>query len=147
MERCIYEWNHQRPVRKCITYSKVTLIFTYVQQVIVFLQLSVYEDVLPALKLWTSSEKKVFIYSSGSVEAQKLLFQHSVDGDLLQVKSSFQYSRIKYDKVPDCLFAVYFGSLRHEDRPEEPTDQLCGHCARNRYTSRSNSFPDRHTSR
>ncbi|EFX62405.1 hypothetical protein DAPPUDRAFT_68011, partial [Daphnia pulex] len=43
-----------------------------------------YEDVEEALKLWTSSGKKVYIYSSGSVEAQKLLFQHSVAGNLLQ---------------------------------------------------------------
>lgn len=54
----------------------------------------VYEDVLPALKLWTSSEKKVFIYSSGSVEAQKLLFQHSVDGDLLQYISGHYDTKI-----------------------------------------------------
>lgn len=43
-----------------------------------------YEDVEEALKLWTSSGKKVYIYSSGSVEAQKLLFGHSVAGNLLQ---------------------------------------------------------------
>ncbi|XP_046463986.1 enolase-phosphatase E1-like [Daphnia pulex] len=43
-----------------------------------------YEDVQEALKLWTSSGQKVYIYSSGSVEAQKLLFQHSVAGNLLQ---------------------------------------------------------------
>ncbi|XP_046644194.1 enolase-phosphatase E1-like [Daphnia pulicaria] len=43
-----------------------------------------YEDVEGALKLWTSSGQKVYIYSSGSVEAQKLLFQHSVAGNLLQ---------------------------------------------------------------
>lgn len=46
---------------------------------------SLYEDVEEALKLWTSSGKKVYIYSSGSVEAQKLLFGHSVAGNLLQV--------------------------------------------------------------
>jgi methionine salvage enolase-phosphatase E1 len=44
-----------------------------------------YEDVEEALKLWTSSGKQVYIYSSGSVEAQKLLFEHSVAGNLLQV--------------------------------------------------------------
>lgn len=28
---------------------------------------------------------KVYIYSSGSVEAQKLLFGHSTEGDILEV--------------------------------------------------------------
>lgn len=44
----------------------------------------VYEDVPKALESWTSDGKKVYIYSSGSVEAQKLLFGHSVHGDLLK---------------------------------------------------------------
>jgi enolase-phosphatase E1 len=46
---------------------------------------SVYADVPKAFNLWTSKGKKVYIYSSGSVEAQKLLFGYSVDGDLLPV--------------------------------------------------------------
>lgn len=46
---------------------------------------SVYEDVPKALESWTSDGKKVYIYSSGSVEAQKLLFGHSIHGDLLKV--------------------------------------------------------------
>ncbi|CAG9789279.1 unnamed protein product [Diatraea saccharalis] len=44
----------------------------------------VYDDVLPALEQWRSSEdRKIYIYSSGSVEAQKLLFGQSLAGDLL----------------------------------------------------------------
>lgn len=46
---------------------------------------SVYDDVEESLKIWTATGKKVYIYSSGSVEAQKLLFKHSIAGDLLQV--------------------------------------------------------------
>jgi enolase-phosphatase E1 len=46
---------------------------------------SVYDDVQKAFHLWTSKGKKVYIYSSGSVEAQKLLFGFSVEGDLLPV--------------------------------------------------------------
>jgi enolase-phosphatase E1 len=45
----------------------------------------IYNDVVPALKEWTSSGLKVYIYSSGSVEAQKLLFKYSSEGDLLKV--------------------------------------------------------------
>ncbi|KAL4715927.1 hypothetical protein ACJJTC_013227 [Scirpophaga incertulas] len=44
----------------------------------------VYDDVLPAMQQWRSAEgKKIYIYSSGSVEAQKLLFGQSIAGDLL----------------------------------------------------------------
>lgn len=43
----------------------------------------VYDDVLPALQRWKTEQTPVYIYSSGSVEAQKLLFGHSVAGDLL----------------------------------------------------------------
>ncbi|EPE29907.1 HAD-like protein [Glarea lozoyensis ATCC 20868] len=41
-----------------------------------------FPDVLPALKRWNAAGKKVVIYSSGSVEAQKLLFEHTTEGDL-----------------------------------------------------------------
>ncbi|KAK3718786.1 hypothetical protein QZH41_014038 [Actinostola sp. cb2023] len=44
----------------------------------------VYDDVVPALDKWTSSGYKVYIYSSGSVVAQKLLFRYSNKGDLLK---------------------------------------------------------------
>jgi methylthioribulose 1-phosphate dehydratase/enolase-phosphatase E1 len=43
----------------------------------------VYSDVLPML-LWAQQKNvRVYIYSSGSVQAQQLLFQHSVSGNLL----------------------------------------------------------------
>ncbi|XP_042192896.1 enolase-phosphatase E1 [Callorhinchus milii] len=45
----------------------------------------VYEDVVPAIKEWRKAGKKVYIYSSGSVEAQRLLFGHSSEGDLLEL--------------------------------------------------------------
>ncbi|KAI5854054.1 acireductone synthase-like protein [Tricharina praecox] len=37
----------------------------------------IYDDVLPALRRWRDEGKKVLVYSSGSVPAQKLLFQHT----------------------------------------------------------------------
>lgn len=46
----------------------------------------VYNDVIPALKHWTSLGLKVYIYSSGSVEAQKMLFGNSKHGNLLEVQ-------------------------------------------------------------
>ncbi|KAL2100485.1 hypothetical protein ACEWY4_004879 [Coilia grayii] len=45
----------------------------------------VYQDVVPAIRGWRQWGMKVFIYSSGSVEAQKLLFGYSVEGDLLDL--------------------------------------------------------------
>ncbi|XP_002741374.1 enolase-phosphatase E1-like [Saccoglossus kowalevskii] len=49
----------------------------------------VYDDVVPAIKHWILSGRKVYIYSSGSVEAQKLLFGYSEKGDLLELFSGF----------------------------------------------------------
>ncbi|XP_051542464.1 enolase-phosphatase E1-like isoform X2 [Myxocyprinus asiaticus] len=45
----------------------------------------VYQDVAPAIRSWRHHGLKVYIYSSGSVEAQKLLFGYSVEGDLLDL--------------------------------------------------------------
>lgn len=46
----------------------------------------VYQDVVPAIRMWRRDGMKVYIYSSGSVEAQKLLFGYSVEGDVLDVR-------------------------------------------------------------
>ncbi|KAI8982630.1 2,3-diketo-5-methylthio-1-phosphopentane phosphatase [Pilobolus umbonatus] len=42
----------------------------------------VYDDVIPALEQWKAAGKKIYIYSSGSVPAQKLLVGYSTKGDL-----------------------------------------------------------------
>lgn len=44
----------------------------------------VYEDVPKAFEQWTEGGRKVYIYSSGSVDAQKMLFEHSEQGDLVK---------------------------------------------------------------
>ncbi|KAL6432555.1 hypothetical protein ACFW04_006847 [Cataglyphis niger] len=49
----------------------------------------VYEDVPKALESWKNDGRKIYVYSSGSVEAQKLLFGHSIYGDLLKYFSGF----------------------------------------------------------
>ncbi len=43
---------------------------------------AVYEDVAPALRRWVRAGLRLYVYSSGSVAAQNLLFSHSVAGDL-----------------------------------------------------------------
>jgi enolase-phosphatase E1 len=47
------------------------------------LQAHVYDDVPPALAAWNRAQKDVRIYSSGSIQAQKLFFGHTVAGNLL----------------------------------------------------------------
>src|SRR3954451_209170 len=47
------------------------------------LKAHVYDDVPPALAAWNAARKDVRIYSSGSVQAQKLFFGHTIAGNLL----------------------------------------------------------------
>jgi enolase-phosphatase E1 len=46
------------------------------------LRSAIYDDVAPALERWHRAGLVIAIYSSGSVEAQQLLFAHSDRGDL-----------------------------------------------------------------
>ena len=46
------------------------------------LKAPIYDDVVEALHNWNERGTPVYIYSSGSVEAQELLFKHSEHGDL-----------------------------------------------------------------
>ncbi|MBW3595777.1 MAG: acireductone synthase [Planctomycetes bacterium] len=47
------------------------------------LKAHVYDDVPPALERWKAAGLDVRIYSSGSIQAQKLFFGHTTHGDLL----------------------------------------------------------------
>jgi len=42
----------------------------------------VYDDTAPAMRRWSERGARIYIYSSGSVKAQELLFEHSDAGDL-----------------------------------------------------------------
>ena len=48
-----------------------------------------FEDVQPALERWHAQGKALYIYSSGSIAAQKLLFKHSIAGDLTPLLSGY----------------------------------------------------------
>ena len=50
---------------------------------------AVYADVAPALERWNREGRRVAIFSSGSVLAQRLLFGHSVEGDLTRFLSAY----------------------------------------------------------
>lgn len=53
-----------------------------------------FEDVGPALQQIVEEGVNVYVYSSGSVEAQKLLFGNTEEGDLLEVS---------YCRMLNCL--------------------------------------------
>lgn len=48
-----------------------------------------FPDVLPAMKDWVAAGKKISIYSSGSVLAQKLFFGYTTQGDLTGMLSRY----------------------------------------------------------
>ncbi|MBP2169952.1 enolase-phosphatase E1 [Erwinia toletana] len=48
-----------------------------------------YPDVLPALKQWQAQGVSLYVYSSGSVAAQKLLFGYSEEGDITPLFSGY----------------------------------------------------------
>jgi enolase-phosphatase E1 len=60
-----------------------------------------FPDVLPAIKKWKSEGKKVAIYSSGSVLAQKLLFKHSQNGDISGLIDAYFDTETGPKKVAD----------------------------------------------
>ncbi len=49
----------------------------------------VYPDVAPNLRRWSRAGLRLYVYSSGSVAAQKLLFGHTGDGDLCPLFQGF----------------------------------------------------------
>ena len=55
---------------------------------------AVYPDVPPALRAWHAAGMALFVYSSGSVAAQRQIFGHSAAGDLAVLFSGFFDTRI-----------------------------------------------------
>ncbi len=54
----------------------------------------VYEDAAAALRDWQRSGMRLYVYSSGSVHAQKLLFAHTEYGDLTPLFSGYFDTRV-----------------------------------------------------
>ncbi len=73
------------------------------------LRAHVYPDVPPALRSWTAAGRQVRIYSSGSVEAQRMFFGHTEHGDLLSYFSGHYDTRIG----PKREAASYEAIARH----------------------------------
>ena len=60
----------------------------------------VYDDTPGYLKRWHDKGLKLYVYSSGSVEAQKLIFGHTAHGDLTPLFSGYFDTRIGGKREP-----------------------------------------------
>jgi enolase-phosphatase E1 len=58
------------------------------------LQGRLYADVAPVLRRWHAAGLRLYVYSSGSEAAQRLLFRHAVSGDLEALFSGFFDTRV-----------------------------------------------------
>lgn len=66
----------------------------------------VFEDVLLAFQNLVSQKKRIYIYSSGSVQAQKLIFGHSICGDLCPYISGYFDTNIGHKIQSDSYRAI-----------------------------------------
>lgn len=66
----------------------------------------VFDDVPPAFKRWKEAGKRIAIYSSGSVLAQKLLFRHTEHGDLTPFISDHFDTRIGDKKTASSYWNI-----------------------------------------
>src|SRR3546814_11610069 len=70
------------------------------------LQGHVYADTPEALRRWHASGHKLYVYSSGSVDAQKLIFGHTAYGDLTPLFSGYYDTRIVGKRASDSYLAI-----------------------------------------
>jgi enolase-phosphatase E1 len=61
----------------------------------------IYEDSVEGLRRWHEAGLKLFIFSSGSVQAQKLLVGHTAYGDLTPLFSGYFDTKVGPKKEPD----------------------------------------------
>jgi enolase-phosphatase E1 len=84
----------------------------------------IYPDVPGALRGWADDGVPVFIYSSGSVAAQKLLFGHSEAGDLLPLLRGHFDTTIGDKKAADSYATIAAALGVAPDRIVFSTDSL-----------------------
>ena len=65
-----------------------------------------YDDVAPALKAWHQSGLRLFVYSSGSVDAQKLFFCFSEAGDLRPLFEGYFDTRVGHKQEVESYRAI-----------------------------------------
>lgn len=66
----------------------------------------VYADTPDALRRWHAQGLKLYVYSSGSVEAQKLIFGHTEYGDLTPLFAGYFDTRIGAKREADSYRAI-----------------------------------------
>lgn len=66
----------------------------------------VYADTAPAFRRWRERGAAIYIYSSGSVKAQQLLFAHSDAGDLRPLIAGYFDTTIGHKRDPDAYRAI-----------------------------------------
>jgi len=74
------------------------------------LQSHVYEDAVRGLRRWHANGLSLYVYSSGSVPAQKLLFAHTAYGDLLPLFSGY-FDTTSGPKLEPSSYATIARSL------------------------------------
>jgi enolase-phosphatase E1 len=65
-----------------------------------------YPDVAPALHRWHASDRQLAVYSSGSEEAQRLIFGHAPSGDLTPLFTGFFDTRVGAKRDPASYAAI-----------------------------------------
>lgn len=65
-----------------------------------------YQDVAPCLQQWQQQGIVLYVFSSGSVAAQQLLFRHSVAGDLTPLFSGYFDTRTGAKQQPAAYQAI-----------------------------------------
>jgi len=90
------------------------------------LRAGVFDDVPRAFMRWQEQGKKIAIFSGGSVLAQKLLFAHTVAGDLsrhifgyFDTTTGSKTDAKSYQKIADAVQAEPIESLFISDVPAE----------------------------
>jgi enolase-phosphatase E1 len=69
-----------------------------------------YPDVAPVLRRWRAAGIRLYVYSSGSVAAQRLLFRHAADGDLEGLFSGFFDTGVGGKREPESYAAIARGA-------------------------------------
>jgi len=66
----------------------------------------VYEDVRPAWERWRAEGKRLAIYSSGSVRAQKAIYRHSTAGDLTPLLEAHFDTAVGAKREPESYHRI-----------------------------------------
>lgn len=70
------------------------------------LKAHLYSDAIEAIEAWHKQGLRIFIYSSGSIDAQKLYFAHSIAGDLTGVIEDYFDTTTGPKTAPDSYATI-----------------------------------------